>query len=323
MAVRTEENALTRVAKDPVSRRKFLAVGGGLAPLRSSPPAAATATRRRPRSAAAGAATGDRGKVRQGRRRHPQLRADPRVPGDGFLRRRGQERALQGLRPGDDQEVRRRGGRTRRRAHRLRQEARRQARAEAEDRIPAEERQVGARTGRRRSRTSAPRPIWARRRTSRPRKCSRRRSRSTASRAATRRRSTPCWANRSRPTVPLRCLPARRRCSSPSNPSSSAERRAKRKENAMTDHELAQPELAGVQIDGGWRRPLPQRGDPQGGAGRGRRLRRDVGRPVRQPRAGDVRRRRRRHPQLRPHPRVPGVDLLQGSEDAGPRRAAN
>ena len=161
--------------------------------------------------------------VRQGRRRHPQLRPDARVPGDRLLRGRRQERPLQGLRPGDDQEVRQRGGRTRRRADRRGQAARRQAGAEAEDRIPAEERQVGARTGGRRSRTSAPPPTSARRRTSRAPKCSPRRSRSTASRAATRRRSTRCSASRSPPTAPSPSRPTRRPSSSRSNPSSSAE----------------------------------------------------------------------------------------------------
>ena len=78
------------------------------------------------------------------------------------------------------------------------------------------------------SRTSAPPPTWARRPTSRAPRCSPRRSRSTASRAATRRRSTPCWAKSITPDGAFAKPPAPTKSSSRSNPSSSADRRAKR-----------------------------------------------------------------------------------------------
>ena len=83
------------------------------------------------------------------------------------------------------------------------------------------------------------------------------------------------------------------------------------------EQELAHPELAGVQRRRGQRRPLPQRRDPQGRAGRRCRLRHLHGRPVRPKALAMTGRQRRRHPQLRPHARVPRVDLLRGSEDPG------
>ena len=102
--------------------------------------------------------------VRRGRSRHRQLRADPRVPRGGVLRRGRQERPVQGRRPGPDQ-----GDRPERAG------ARRRADGDGEGRWAASRRRSRRRSSRsttrspcwssrRRSRTSAPRPIWARRR---------------------------------------------------------------------------------------------------------------------------------------------------------------
>ena len=75
--------------------------------------------------------------VRQGRRRHPQLRPHPRVPRGRLLRRRHKEWPVQGRKPRGHQEVRRRGVGPRRRPDLRGQGPRRQAGAAAEERIPA------------------------------------------------------------------------------------------------------------------------------------------------------------------------------------------
>ena len=144
----TAPSAIARAAKDPVSRRKFMALTGGSAAAAAFLAACGSDSDSATTTSSAKPSGGERNRpVRQGRRRHPQLRAHARVPGDRLLRRRRQERALQGRRPGDDQEVRRGGGRTRRSADRGGQADGRQAGAGTENRIPPGQRQVGAGTG--------------------------------------------------------------------------------------------------------------------------------------------------------------------------------
>ena len=85
----------------------------------------------------------------------------------------------------------------------------------------------------------------------------------------------------------------------------------------MSNEELAHPELAGVHIDEDSedlsRSEVILKGALAAGAVYGALM---VGPFVAQG-AGDGRQRRRRHPQLRPHARVPRGGLLRGSEDAG------
>ena len=113
------QSAIARAAKDPVSRRRFMALAGGGAAVGLSAVLAAcgsdsntvatttSATTTPPPSNTTSntAATGTE-QFGKGDLGNPQLRADAGVPGDGLLQGRHQEWALQGLRPGDDQECR-------------------------------------------------------------------------------------------------------------------------------------------------------------------------------------------------------------------------
>ena len=165
---RTEPNAVKRIARDPVSRRKFFALTGGTGAAGAL--ARGMRIRRRDvdqlehdvvRRAGHGFA------VRRGRPRDRQLRADARVPRDRVLQRRRQERTVQGRRPGADQAHRRGRAGARRRAHRDGEEARRRRRRRPRRRSSRSRTPSRCSSSRRRSRTSAPPPTSARRRTSR------------------------------------------------------------------------------------------------------------------------------------------------------------
>ena len=189
--------------KDPVSRRRFLAVGGSTTAVAAFLAACGddSGTTTRPPTTMAGGAseTAEFGKGDIGILNYALTLE--------YLETAFYADVVKsGLFKGADLETIRRfgqrGGRTRPGSDRGREAARRQAGAGTESRVPAEEREGGSGTGRRPSRTSAPRPTSARRRTSRALKSWPRRSPSTASRGGTLPSSTPCWANRSPRTAP-------------------------------------------------------------------------------------------------------------------------
>ena len=158
-----EKSAIARLASDPVSRRKFMTLTGGSTALAAFLAAcgsdSSTTTSTTTQGGSGKSETEQFGKGDIGILNYALTLEYLET---AFYKDVDQERPLQGRRAGDDPEVRQRGGRTRRRPDRRGQAARRQAGARTENRIPAEERQVGAASWRARSRTSAPLPTSAR-----------------------------------------------------------------------------------------------------------------------------------------------------------------
>ena len=151
--------ALDRIAHDPLSRRRFLAIGGGTTTAGALLAACGDDDDERCDHHGDHRRRGDGLAVRRGRPRDRQLRAHARVPRGGVLRRRRSQRAVQGRRPGADQGDRQERAGARRRAHGDGEAARRPAGRGAEDGVPARRRRARCSSSRRRSRTSAPRPI--------------------------------------------------------------------------------------------------------------------------------------------------------------------
>ena len=181
------QSAIARVVKDPVSRRKFMALTGGSAALGAFLAACGSDSDRTTTTASMGASGGDSGTEQFGKGDVGILNYALTLE---YLETAFYADVIKsGLFKGADLATIEKFGEEETEHVAALTAAVKQLGGKpapgTEDRIPAEERQVGARTGRRPSRTSAPPPTSARRPTSRARRSSQRRSRSTASRAAT------------------------------------------------------------------------------------------------------------------------------------------
>ena len=300
-------NAVRELAEDATSRKQFLRKAGGtgvaaslaafIAACGGDSSRASSSIARRDRH---GDGEQERHRaVRQGRSRHRQLRADARVPRGRLLREGRQQRHAQGQGARPRPQVRQRGAGARRRAHRADQEGGRQAGRQAEGEVPARQREVDPRSSPRPSRTSAPTP--------------------TSARPGNIQDKEILAAALSIHSVEARHASVLNLATN-AKPAHGPVRQAGDRRRGAQDRQAVPGHLApkGPNPNGEHRDPGHEpRGLPGPRRARHRRrLRRRVRHPVGDRRARAGRGRGRRHPQLRPHPRVPRGGLLQAGGQA-------